>query len=323
MDFLPSLPACFWGRRVDNKADSAGIGKRIVVWRCAEVFGLSWRGGKCCDGGVQGRYSSQQWSAGGRESGLVGAPVTRWTVLILAVVGLLNAFLHGLLLIHLGMFPEPVLAGQVWRLVTYVLVPSHLVELVADGLMLFWFGALAELVLGSRRVLAMFVWVIVVGGLLAFVVGGTLPRGGGIAGARGLVLASLMVLYLKMPQQRVSFFAEMKLGVLCLLLMGIAVLRGLIGQDAAAMSVGSLSAVVLVWALFERPQLLEIFQKKKTGERAAKAKRQPQKLGRARTKLDLSESEVDRILDKVNEQGLGGLTDYEREVLKFAANDDR
>jgi len=48
---------------------------------------------------------------------------------------------------------------------------------------------------------------------------------------------------------------------------------------------------------------------------------------RARTVLKMSESkreaEVNRILEKVSAEGIGNLTDSEKEILNFAAKNDR
>ena len=40
---------------------------------------------------------------------------------------------------------------------------------------------------------------------------------------------------------------------------------------------------------------------------------------RPRTVVNIKETEVDKILDKVSREGIGNLTDEEREILKFAS----
>ena len=104
-------------------------------------------------------------SFGGRVPAAVGGLIvaTVVTSLVAAVGGRSGLGLHQLLLLDTG----AVWRGEVWRLVTWVLVEGDPVNLLFGGLVLYWFGRDLVEAWGERRFLATYFAVPAVAGVLA------------------------------------------------------------------------------------------------------------------------------------------------------------
>jgi membrane associated rhomboid family serine protease len=130
---------------------------------------------------------------GGRVPPVVGALlVATGLVSLVAVVGSRN----GLPLLALLAFsPEAVLRGEVWRLLSWVLLETDPLNLIFGGLVLFWFGRDLAGTWGERRFLAAYLGVPVVAATATTLLSLAWPalRGGAWTGlwpaADGLVVA--------------------------------------------------------------------------------------------------------------------------------------
>jgi hypothetical protein len=92
---------------------------------------------------------------------------------------------------------------------------------------------------------------------------------------------------------------------------------------------GHLGGAILGFILMKNPRLLGfvgaggIGMKNGSGgwRRTVDARVVREKKIRPRTHINLSDSEVDKILDKVNREGIQSLTEKEREILRRSAAD--
>jgi membrane associated rhomboid family serine protease len=110
------------------------------------------------------RRTGNPFAFGGRVPAAVGGLITATVVVSLAaVVGERN----GLPLLQLFVLaPRAVWGGEVWRLVTWVLVETEPINLLFGGLVLFWFGRDLVEAWGERRFLATYFGVAAVAGAL-------------------------------------------------------------------------------------------------------------------------------------------------------------
>lgn len=104
-------------------------------------------------------------SFGGRVPAAVGGLIVATVVvsLVAAVGGRSGLGLHQLLLLDTGALWQ----GEVWRLVTWVLVEDSPLNLLFGGLMLYWFGRDLVEAWGERRFLVTYFAIPVVAGILA------------------------------------------------------------------------------------------------------------------------------------------------------------
>jgi len=227
---------------------------------------------------------------------------------------------------------------QAWRFIGYGLLHVNLTHLVFNMIGLWVFGAIVEQAFGRLRFFALFTLSVVIGALLYFllnvgglaVLGATdkvfvvpgllfnnpyLPLIGASAGVYGVILAAA---WLKPDEDIYLFFVfPVPLRYFALAIIGIAVLTLLQHGQNAGGEAAHLGGAIAGWWIAQRPHLLDDFFPffhRIDGRRAPRP---------ARKKAAVSEAEIDRILDKVREHGLGSLSDRERETLRSATNDHR
>ena len=241
---------------------------------------------------------------------------------------------------------------QFWRFVGYGLLHINLTHLVFNMIGLWVFGAIVEQAFGRLRFFALFTLSVVVGALLYFllnvlglaVLGATggdfivpgllfnnpyLPLIGASAGVYGVILAAA---WLRPDEDILLLFVfPIPLRYFALAIIGIAVLTLIQNGNNAGGEAAHLGGAIAGWWIAQRPHLLDdffpFFQRfdgrraprpagRAGGSRLAKA-------GAAKPGNAPSEAEIDRILDKVRAQGLGSLTERERETLRNATDDHR
>lgn len=110
------------------------------------------------------RRTGNPFAFGGRVPPAVGGLITATVVVSLtAVVGERN----GLPLLQLFVLaPQAVWGGEVWRLVTWVLLETEPINLLFGGLVLFWFGRDLVETWGERRFLATYFGIAAAAGAL-------------------------------------------------------------------------------------------------------------------------------------------------------------
>ncbi|MGB2402471.1 MAG: rhomboid family intramembrane serine protease [Akkermansiaceae bacterium] len=289
-------------------------------------------------------------------SRLDGSPVVKWLLIINIVVWLLDmitnkapqppaGFLrgHDSFLWNWGHFS--VAAGvehlQLWRFVSFQFLHANGHHLLVNMLGLFFFGHFAERWWGSRRFLCFYLATGIAGALfyvMLFYLGlfgnNPIPIGEGqtapasyipMVGASAGIFGILACVAVIAPNLRVLLFfvipmsmRTFALGALC-----ISVVIILFNLDNAGGEAGHLGGAVLGFILMRNPQLLSF-----VSDDVMLSRRRPlvdativreNKL-RPRINIDMNDSEVDRILDKVSREGLQSLTDQERDILKRVAD---
>jgi len=227
---------------------------------------------------------------------------------------------------------------EFWRFVGYGLLHVNFTHLLFNMFGLWVFGAIVEQTFGRLRFLALFTLSVVVGALLYFllniaglallgVTGGEfivpgllfnnpyLPLIGASAGVYGVILAAAWL----RPDEEILllYFFPVPLRYFALALIGIAVLTLLQNGQNAGGEAAHLGGAIAGWWIAQRPHLLDDFFPffhRFDGRRAPRPQKQ-----RAAT----SDAEIDRILDKVREGGLGSLSDRERDALRNATDEHR
>lgn len=137
--------------------------------------------------------STGQWTIGGKQ-------LTRSaTLLIIAAVVFLqviNLFTNGMATMLTAWFTPLVEAGQVWRVVTYLVAPSGILGTLITGLVLYFIGRYVEEMLGTGRFLATFA-IVGLGGAAAMslvsLFGIAVAAGAGTVSVIGLFATNAMV----------------------------------------------------------------------------------------------------------------------------------
>jgi hypothetical protein len=200
----------------------------------------------------------------------------------------------------------------------------------------FVFGKLAEQMIGSRRFAVMLVFTTLVGAAVYALMSASSVSP--LTGASGLAMAVLVAVAMIYPDQQVQLLippVPVKLKTLVFVLIGLMIVMAIAQRADPAVSLAHLSGVAVGFLCMKNQHWLDLgekFGKKKSvrrpsrmlnKKRVAKKEAKPKRGMKARTTLNMSvskrEAEVNRILDKVSEEGIGNLTEEEREILKFAS----
>lgn len=275
---------------------------------------------------------------------LDGAPVTKWLLIGNIAVFLVDVMLRrpipGLGEVSvLGIFgwftiDTAIMHGQVWRFLTFQFLHGNGWHLLFNMWALFMFGPLLERWFRSKPFAVFYLLTGVAGALMyTFMVQlpALLPDGmlgdrlvGASAGIFGIlvgvaVIAPTGVVRLLFPP------IAMKMRTFALVFLGIDAFIVLTNGGNAGGSAGHLGGA-LAGFLFLKIEPVRRWLaglgsgvKRVPGKAARRRRRLEPKLRPSSAVVDEDPSEVDRILDKINREGLQSLTDQEREVLKRSA----
>ena len=220
---------------------------------------------------------------------------------------------------YLYLSPDDVLRNfYVWQLVTAALLhdPDGLMHILFNSLMIFFMGRLVEQRLGLRR----YLWFCLLAAVSASVVyilwaifmQVRVP----MVGASGTVMGMLALVALWYPTLTVMVWGvlPMKMATLALILIGIDLLFvfSTSGNVANSAHLGGALFGLLYFRYGGRVERLF-----KDMDRRADRKRATKERQRV-VQTDEMRREVDRILDKVNREGLPALTEEERRFLERA-----
>lgn len=225
---------------------------------------------------------------------------------------------------------------RVWELVTFQFLHGGILPLVFNSIVLFVFGSWVERWWGAKRFIAFYL-LCGIAGALCFTALALATRGiesplvDASAGIYGLIVATAVIapnqmirLLLPPVTLTVRKFAFWMIGIAAAL-----VLFKALGarSDTSAQFGLLLGGVSAGWLLMRYPQLLRkgsASSKIIRPREFKKPKREPKLRPRTQVGSDTS-NEVDRILDKINREGVQSLSDKEREILQQASksNDKR
>ena len=270
---------------------------------------------------------------------LAGAPVVKWLLWTNIGVFLVGVFLNWAATFgQLGAFTirEGLFGFQLWRLITFQFLHANLGHLLFNSIAIYFFGAFVEQQLRSRAFL-LFYLLCGVAGALGY---GTLVsvsnayQDAGVVGASGGIFGILVIAAMIAPDMRVQLLfppVTLTMRLLAILMLAYGVYVVLVGGANAGGEAGHLGGALAGFLLWKIPVLRGLLGRLgRSGQGGPKkgpafqiriAKRgkvYQKKLRPQSTITGLESSEVDRILDKINEHGLQSLTGEERELLARA-----
>tara|TARA_B100001964_G_C14187150_1_gene579189 strand:- start:457 stop:1377 length:921 start_codon:yes stop_codon:yes gene_type:complete len=231
--------------------------------------------------------------------------------------------------------------GKIWTLVTYAFLHDGIFHLLVNMLCIFFIGRALEPHLGPRKMSVLYLVSTVAGGGLWLITSHWNWEGGGpylpnLLGASAAAMGLLAYFCAQRPNDNITlliFFVlpcNLKPKWVLWGFLGISI-YGIVGLEedniAHSAHLGGLLAGLLYYGLTEKganagsgmprirvkkPAWMKVGSGKKTAETPNYTVNF--------TDRDSIQAEVDRILDKINEQGFGALTDDEKKTLDRAKN---
>lgn len=202
--------------------------------------------------------------------------------------------------------PDGLLGGRLWQLFTYQLLHADGMHLVWNMLVLFFVGSMFEDLYGPRPLLRTFAFCGAFAGLACFL------EGGPVVGASGSIMALLVVLAIRIPEQQVYLlFFPIRMKWVAVLIIGLDVLQ-LLGNRAGDVShfthlAGASAGVGYAW----------LWPRMMSGRIQAMGDRRRRRREIAAMEKDLdNERELDRLLDKISREGMDSLSPTERKFLQ-------
>ncbi len=268
-----------------------------------------------------------------------GAPVTKWLLIINVAILFLQALMTNpgqpVFLQRFGHFSiqEGVYGFQIWRFLTFQFLHADFGHLIMNGVGLFFFGPHIERWMSSRVYLTFYLLCGVAGALfytILFIPGlfdgyhPAIPMVGASAGLFGILAA----FYFVAPNARVLLFfvipIQMRtLGIVYFIYEACAVL---FNWHNAGGSAGHLGGAIFGLAVLKWPPLKQgIIKLSQIGDQSSPPRSKKPREAKIiredeRSPLEISK-EVDRILDKISDQGIQSLTPKEKETLNKARRD--
>jgi len=244
-------------------------------------------------------------------------PVVKW-LLIINIVTFLSGYLirgFGVFLFEwFSVFPKSFgTSMQLWRYITYQFLHHGLGHIFLNMFILYFFGTMIENLWGSRKFLTFYLICGTTGGIFYPILAHIGWLGvGTLVGASGSILGMLAAAAILFPRMVVYVFGvfPLKMYILAIILLVwsmLSILRPDVNANAGgeAAHLGGMCAGA-IYVLSERWRQRfkmkihnNIWQKK-------------------RTELRDLQSEVDRILKKVHDNGMHSLTSKEKKILKQA-----
>lgn len=201
---------------------------------------------------------------------------------------------------------------QLWRIISYQFLHDNFGHIFFNMLLLYFFGTMLEQLWGSRRFLRFYLICGAMGGVFYTLLALLNFLGKGyMVGASGAILGMLAAGAILFPHMRVYVFGifPLKLWVLAVIAASWSILSLLSvhadnrGGEAAHLAGMAAGAVYVLWG----PMMQRMRLKQKQGRWESKIVEQRD-----------FQREVDRILTKVHNSGVGSLTRNEKKVLREA-----
>lgn len=204
-----------------------------------------------------------------------------------------------------------------WTIVTYMFAQFDVFHFIFNMLWLYWFGLLLTEILPSRRTLGLYLGAGLVGGL-TFMAGSALlpglPEGGVLIGSSASVLAIVTATALLMPDREIGllFIGGVKLKWVALAMILLDFIN--IGTGNTGGHIAHLTGAI-TGAAFAICIRRESSRRNRRCSAPARPATSPEVATASTRPSDLSDSELDRILDKIRQSGYASLTADERRNL--------
>jgi len=275
-----------------------------------------------------------------QPSRLGGSPVVKWLLIINVAVFFIDVLMRNTLSAY-GHFSVATVFehGQVWRVLTFQFLHADLGHIAFNMFALYMFGSFVEQWWGSRKFLVYYLLCGAAGALfysLLYQMGlfgkESINIGGGIllpssyiplVGASAGIYACLMAVAVIAPNLQIRLLfppIPMKMRTFALGVLGIAVVVTFFNLSNAGGEAGHLGGAILGFILMKNPWVLGFVDRiggaARRGRKVYDATVVRETKIRPRTHVDFNDTEVDRILDKVNREGIQSLTEAERDILR-------
>jgi membrane associated rhomboid family serine protease len=240
--------------------------------------------------------------------------VVRWLLVLNIGTYLLQiAFLDRYLGV-LGLVPADLLGrGYVWQLVTYMFLHGGPLHILFNMLFLWMMGSELERYWGSREFLKYYFITGCGAGLVNVFVqpGLTIPT----IGASGAVFGLIIAFALAFPDREILFLflIRMKAKYFAVLVCGLEVIALLLIPDAPVARFAHLGGLLVGYAYIKRERWIYLIRRRASTVRSRMAEAQAE---RERARRLRTRREMDRILDKINADGMDALTESERRFLR-------
>lgn len=250
------------------------------------------------------------------------SPVVKWLLIANVAIFLVEAFLFAgtkqLTIIDklFAVYPSGLQLIQVWRYITYQFLHADMFHLFFNMLGLFFLGPTLERHWGSKRFLYFYLGCGIAGGICypALALTGMLQANLPLVGASGAILGMLAACAILFPRFVVFFYffpVPIRIAAVILTLLYVVnVFTGGINAGGDAAHLGGMAAGA-VYVMLERGMLKQMISKQQT---KMNQRRQDQHHQNSRH----LQAEVDRILEKVHQQGIQSLSKKERRILQQA-----
>lgn len=240
-----------------------------------------------------------------------------------------------------GLGVEQMMHARVWTILTYSLLHGGIFHILVNCLVIFFTWRALEPLMSQKRLLQVYLGAVVLGGLVYL---GVHYRGGTVEGASAGALGLLMLYCLLQPDRPMTLLLFFVIPVtlrprwIVWILVGFDAfgfffteLPGILGQQAMIGSsvaysahLGGMLAGYLFFKFASSPGYSSSSNRKVKIEPPSWLQRKPRATKTSRgftlnmsSRSDLKK-EVDRILDKINSQGFGSLSEEEKETLDKA-----
>jgi membrane associated rhomboid family serine protease len=284
-------------------------------------------------------YNRESFGLGGRQSSGGGRVLMRnpgWSIVIWLIVTIMipKLFAIGHLSVYTG-FQRL----EVWRLLTFQFLHADGIMHVGFNMFGLWiFGPIVEEYLGRKKFLAFYLMCGLSGGLLFVIltvlghvtgedIPGLLhsdlstPLIGASAGVFGVIMACAFV----SPNTVIQLLfppIPLKMRTLAYGYVGLALFNLLSGSSNAGGEAAHIGGAIAGFFFIRNSKLLVDFFDVTNDSRKPKTKKPKKTAATKYTKGMPSESEIDRILDKVNKEGLASLSEKEKKTLAKASKPD-
>ncbi len=259
---------------------------------------------------------------GGQRMGNLGfpslTPMVKKLIIINVGVFALQLITQGrMAILFAASGDSPIIALQVWRLITFQFLHADIGHILFNMIGLYFFGTALERQWGGRHFLAYYLVCGVVGGMLYVLASliGIFPQAGILVGASGGVLGLLAATAVLFPHAKVYlyFFIPIPIRILIAIITIGYVLNVLnMGPNAGGdiCHLGGM-ATGFIW-IFGRPFFTQWKTKMQIKMNDIHSEQE--------RKLEI---DVDSILAKVHEKGIGSLSQREKDILRKATNEKK
>lgn len=254
-------------------------------------------------------------------------------------VFLLQVFVPQFISSYFGLSLDGIFHLRIWQILTYVFLHGGMWHLFWNMLIFYFFGCEMEQVLGPRRFLRLYFGCGILAGvgfLMISLINGTKAYCIGASGAVYGVLGCFAAMFPHRTITLLLFFVlpvtltarTMALGVIILSAFFMFSDQGNIAHSAHLF--GCVAGYLYGLRIYKNPGLLDAHLYRQAGGNPLTGWVSDLRARSRRRKMKIlheddgppSSAEIDRILDKINEQGFDSLTGKERETLDQAGNND-